>query len=92
MKGVILIFYKGYLEKHQNLIFFEIQKLKQVRVGIIGTSWWADAKYLPSLARTSKAILSAFCGKTRKGFATCLSDVTRSNNLAHDSTKAAAGT
>ena len=37
--------------------------MKKIRVGIIGTSWWADAMYLPSLAGIDKATISACCGQ-----------------------------
>jgi len=47
--------------------------MRQIRVGIVGTSWWADAMYLPSLAGTNKAIISACCGQNEE----------RANNLAN---------
>lgn len=34
-----------------------------VAVGIIGTSWWADLMYLPSLKGYPKARLAAICGR-----------------------------
>jgi predicted dehydrogenase len=40
--------------------------MKLVRVGIIGTSWWADAMYLPSLAGTEKATVVACCGRNEE--------------------------
>ena len=40
--------------------------MEQIRVGIIGTSWWADAMYLPSLAGTKKAIICACCGQNKE--------------------------
>ena len=40
--------------------------MKQVRVGIIGTSWWVDAMYLPSLAGTEKATVVACCGRNEE--------------------------
>ena len=46
--------------------------MKQIRVGIVGTSWWADAMYLPSLAGSKKAVVSACCGRNEE----------RANNLA----------
>ena len=35
----------------------------QVRVGIIGTSWWPELMYLPSLASHPDARLAAICGR-----------------------------
>ena len=29
--------------------------MEKVRVGIVGTSWWADTMYLPSLAGTRES-------------------------------------
>ena len=40
--------------------------MEKVRVGIVGTSWWADTMYLPSLAGTRKAIITACCGRNRE--------------------------
>lgn len=37
--------------------------MEQVRVGIVGTSWWADAMYLPSLSGSEKALITACCGR-----------------------------
>lgn len=37
-----------------------------VRVGIIGTSWWAEAMYLPSLRSHPSAELVAICGRNRE--------------------------
>ena len=36
-----------------------------VRVGIVGTSWWADMMYLPSLQSHSQAEIVAICGRDR---------------------------
>lgn len=36
---------------------------KQVRVGLVGTSWWADLMYLPSLQHHPQAQLAAICGR-----------------------------
>lgn len=36
-----------------------------VRVGVIGTSWWADLFHLPSLKSHSGAELAAICGRNR---------------------------
>jgi predicted dehydrogenase len=40
--------------------------MEQVRVGVIGTSWWADAMYLPSLAGTPEAVVTACCGRNEE--------------------------
>ena len=39
---------------------------KRVRVGVVGTSWWADLMYLPSLKSHSQAELIAVCGRNRE--------------------------
>jgi predicted dehydrogenase len=36
-----------------------------VRVGVVGTSWWADAMYLPPLANHPDAEVVAVCGRNR---------------------------
>ena len=38
----------------------------KVRVGIIGTSWWAEAMYLPSLESHPSAEVVAVCGRNRE--------------------------
>ena len=38
----------------------------QVRVGVIGTSWWADELYLPALSQYEKADVVAVCGRNRE--------------------------
>jgi predicted dehydrogenase len=38
---------------------------RPVRVGIVGTSWWADYLYLPSLAQYPHAELVALCGRNQ---------------------------
>ena len=40
--------------------------MEQIRVGLVGTSWWADAMYLPSLASSKKAVVSACCGRNEE--------------------------
>lgn len=35
----------------------------KVRVGVVGASWWADAMYLPALARHPLADVRAICGR-----------------------------
>ncbi|MEK8023796.1 MAG: Gfo/Idh/MocA family oxidoreductase, partial [Candidatus Hydrogenedentota bacterium] len=37
-----------------------------VRVGVVGTSWWADGMHLPSLASHDGAVIAALCGRDRK--------------------------
>src|SRR5262245_6615373 len=37
-----------------------------VRVGIVGTSPWADAMYLPSLSNHPQAQIVAVCGRNRE--------------------------
>jgi len=36
-----------------------------VRVGVVGTSWWADLMHLPGLSRHPRAELLALCGRSR---------------------------
>jgi predicted dehydrogenase len=36
-----------------------------VRVGVIGTSWWADGMHLPSLKSHPRAHIAAICGRNR---------------------------
>ena len=36
-----------------------------VRVGVVGTSWWADAMYLPALQSHPSAELVAICGRNQ---------------------------
>ena len=40
--------------------------MEQVRVGILGTSWWADAMYLPALKNHPKASIEAVAGEILK--------------------------
>jgi len=40
--------------------------MEKVRVGIVGTSWWADTMYLPSLAGTREAIITSCCGRNEE--------------------------
>jgi predicted dehydrogenase len=35
----------------------------QVRVGLVGTSWWAEQMYLRSLASHPQAAIAALCGR-----------------------------
>ncbi len=37
----------------------------KVRVGIVGTSWWADGMYLPALRSHPQAEIAAICGRDR---------------------------
>ena len=39
---------------------------EQVRVGVIGTSWYADMMHLPILAHYKRAALTAICGRNRE--------------------------
>jgi predicted dehydrogenase len=39
---------------------------ERVRVGVVGTSWWADLLYLPSLTSHPRAELVAVCGRDRE--------------------------
>ena len=36
---------------------------KQVRIGIVGTSWWTDAMYMPALAAHPNAEVRAVVGR-----------------------------
>lgn len=38
----------------------------QVKIGVIGTSWYADLMYLPILAHYERAALMAICGRNRE--------------------------
>jgi predicted dehydrogenase len=38
---------------------------EKVRVGVIGTSWWADMMHLPSLKSHPGAQIAAICGRKR---------------------------
>jgi predicted dehydrogenase len=37
--------------------------MDKVRVGVIGTSWWADAMHLPALKNHPQAEIAAICGR-----------------------------
>ena len=37
-----------------------------VRVGVVGTSWWADSMYLPALKQHPQAQVAAVCGRDYK--------------------------
>jgi predicted dehydrogenase len=39
---------------------------EQVKIGVIGTSWWANDIYLPHLATYERAALLAICGRNRE--------------------------
>ena len=39
------------------------QTMNKVRMGVIGSSWWADAMYLPPLATYEKVDVTAVCGR-----------------------------
>lgn len=36
---------------------------KPLSVGVVGTSWWADAMYLPALHKHPQAVVAAVCGR-----------------------------
>jgi predicted dehydrogenase len=38
---------------------------EQIRVGVVGTSWWADLMFLPSLKSHPGAEIAAICGRNR---------------------------
>lgn len=38
---------------------------KQLRIGVIGTSWWADSMILPGLKSHSQAAVVALCGRNQ---------------------------
>ena len=35
----------------------------KLRIGVIGTSWWADAMYLPPLSLAKNCVIAAVCGR-----------------------------
>jgi predicted dehydrogenase len=39
---------------------------EQVRIGVIGTSWWTDLLYLPMLHDYPRAAVTAICGRNRE--------------------------
>lgn len=39
---------------------------KQLRIGMLGTSWWADTMLLPALKSHSRAAVVALCGRNRE--------------------------
>ncbi|MEL6893106.1 MAG: Gfo/Idh/MocA family oxidoreductase [Actinomycetota bacterium] len=38
---------------------------RAVRIGVLGTSWWADSMYLPALAAHPDVEVVGLCGRTR---------------------------
>lgn len=40
--------------------------IERVRVGMIGTSWWADGQLLPNLKSHPQADVAAICGRSRE--------------------------
>ena len=38
---------------------------ERIRVGVIGTSWWADVMHLPTLQSHPHAEVTAVCGRNR---------------------------
>ncbi|MDH3714452.1 MAG: Gfo/Idh/MocA family oxidoreductase [Gammaproteobacteria bacterium] len=51
----------------------ESSHTQEVALGVVGTSWWVDAMYLPALAQHPAANLKAICGRT----------LTKAENVAH---------
>lgn len=39
---------------------------KALRVGVVGTSWWADMMHLPALKSHPSAVIAAICGRNRE--------------------------
>ena len=39
---------------------------KTVSVGVVGSSWWADAMYMPAVSKHPNAVLTAVCGRNRQ--------------------------
>ena len=39
---------------------------RTIEIGIVGTSWWVDAMYLPALQNTLQAEVVAICGRNRE--------------------------
>lgn len=39
---------------------------RKIRIGVISTSWWADAMYLPALKSHPRAEVVAICGRNRE--------------------------
>ena len=39
---------------------------ESLRIGVVGTSWWADAIYLPTLKSHPQAQVVALCGRNRE--------------------------
>lgn len=37
----------------------------KVRIGVVGTSWWADMMYLPSLTNHPRTEIAAICGRNK---------------------------
>lgn len=40
--------------------------MKKIKIGVVGTSWWADAMYLPALKNHPQALVTAVCGRNRQ--------------------------
>jgi predicted dehydrogenase len=40
--------------------------MTSLRVGLVGTSWWADAMYLPALQNHPDGMITAICGRRRE--------------------------
>ena len=48
---------------------------QNVRIGVIGTSWWSDLMYLPSFQTHPNATVVALCGRNQEP-ATAMNGVT----------------
>lgn len=40
--------------------------IEQVRVGVVGTSWWADRMHLPALKSHASVCIAAICGRNQQ--------------------------
>ncbi len=43
---------------------------RTISVGVAGTSWWADAMYMPAIANHPNAVVTAVCGRNEERAAT----------------------
>jgi len=43
-----------------------LQMSKQLRIGVVGTSWWMDTMHLPALTSHPQAQVVAICGRKRE--------------------------
>ena len=61
-----------------------------LRIGIIGTSWWADSMYLPALDAHPDAEVVGICGRTRSTAWPSTRSVNCSSSLARSSPSSSA--